>query len=84
MGGEFTYQPKWDPIGFDPQPNKCGQRVLHSSVVFRGTLFWLAFKGSQKENRHFEGPIKKRATHTVEGFLQVHQLVAGGSSKCQC
>ena len=21
MGGEFTYQPKWDPIGFDPQPN---------------------------------------------------------------
>ena len=20
MGGEFTYQPKWDPIGFDPQP----------------------------------------------------------------
>ena len=18
---EFTYQPKWDPIGFDPQPN---------------------------------------------------------------
>ena len=21
MGGEFTYQPKWDPIGFDPQPH---------------------------------------------------------------
>ena len=21
MGGEFTNQPKWDPIGFDPQPN---------------------------------------------------------------
>ena len=20
IGGEFTYQPKWDPIGFDPQP----------------------------------------------------------------
>ena len=20
MGGEFTYQPKWDPIGSDPQP----------------------------------------------------------------
>ena len=20
MGGEFIYQPKWDPIGFDPQP----------------------------------------------------------------
>ena len=20
MGGEFTYQPKWDTIGFDPQP----------------------------------------------------------------
>ena len=20
MGSEFTYQPKWDPIGFDPQP----------------------------------------------------------------
>ena len=20
MGGEFTYQPKWDPIGVDPQP----------------------------------------------------------------
>ena len=22
MGGEFTYQPKWDPIGFDPQPSE--------------------------------------------------------------
>ena len=21
MGGEFTYQPKWDPICFDPQPH---------------------------------------------------------------
>ena len=21
MGGEFTYQPRWDPIGFDPQPS---------------------------------------------------------------
>ena len=21
MGREFTYQPKWDPIGFDPQPS---------------------------------------------------------------
>ena len=21
MGGELTYQPKWDPIGFDPQPH---------------------------------------------------------------
>ena len=20
LGGEFTYQPKWDPIGVDPQP----------------------------------------------------------------
>ena len=20
MGGEFTYQPKWDPTGFDPLP----------------------------------------------------------------
>ena len=20
MGGEFTYQPKWDPIGFEPYP----------------------------------------------------------------
>ena len=25
MGGEFTYQPKWDPIGFD-QPPHFGQR----------------------------------------------------------
>ena len=24
MGGEFTYQPKWDPIGSDPQPNGVG------------------------------------------------------------
>ena len=23
MGGEFTYQPKWDPIGFEPQPFLC-------------------------------------------------------------
>ena len=21
MGGEFTYQPKWDPLGVDPRPN---------------------------------------------------------------
>ena len=25
MGGAFTYQPKWDPIGFEPQPFVFGQ-----------------------------------------------------------
>ena len=24
MVGEFTHQPKWDPIGVDPQPNVKG------------------------------------------------------------
>ena len=26
MGGEFTYQPTWDLIGFDPQPSRCVRR----------------------------------------------------------
>ena len=31
MGGEFTYQPKWDPIGFDPPP--CLPKLGTSKLV---------------------------------------------------
>ena len=41
--GEFTYQPKWDPIGFDPQPDdpQWAQQeyvcLFFSSVAMLGT-----------------------------------------------
>ena len=28
MGDEFTYQPKWDPIGFGPQPSDVSMRKI--------------------------------------------------------
>ena len=35
MGGEFTYQPKWDPIGFDPQPVVSGNPSLVAWIGLR-------------------------------------------------
>ena len=31
MGGDFTYQPKWDPIGFHPQP--CCHGIRRSGLL---------------------------------------------------
>ena len=54
MGGEVTYQPKWDPIGFDPQPyhfvapsfvNSRSEALAGSSTrqgaVVRAVWFWV-------------------------------------------
>ena len=32
MGGEFTYQPKWDPIGFDPK--KVGDLIIINIYIY--------------------------------------------------
>ena len=33
MGGEFTDQPKWDLLGFDPQPYGCGSKLHRRSKL---------------------------------------------------
>ena len=38
MGGEFTYQPKWDPIGFEPWPVWRAHEVTRPMAVFRRVL----------------------------------------------
>ena len=44
MGGEFTY-PKWDPIGFDPQPDRLpqandpGEKVIYGQYQRESNIF---------------------------------------------
>ena len=54
MGGEFTCQPKWDPIGFDPQPYSA-QVVFITAPAAAGPEALPALRIKQETRRSMLG-----------------------------
>ena len=69
MGSEFTYQPKWDPIGSDPQPH-----------LFLGAL-GVVLKENQKELTHLGSTIGDKHLHVSATPSKVD---GGHKSLCKC
>ena len=56
MGGEFTYQPKWDSLGFDPQPWVPCSTCVSSYAAMTSNPLWTS--GDDKTGN---GSIRKSA-----------------------
>ena len=73
MGGEFTFQPKWDPIGCDPQNDPPMTPTEVDSNRFRGQACisfrdcWRV-KGSALENRSSVGVQRETHSNHRRGF----------------
>ena len=72
MGGEFPYQPKWDPVGFEPWPLVCGFLLLRF-----GGNHWLL--GCSEGQPHLPAAISPAVQVQVQTTRANHQLGAAGS-----